>query len=124
MKQRLIILSRNTLILLGIGVLYAVFYSISGVGIPCVFKLITGLSCPGCGVSRMCMSIIHLDFRSAFRYNMAVFCLLPFFIVTAGRLIYVYIKYGSKKDKYADVAIWIMIGILVIFGIVRNIIHV
>ena len=31
------------------GCAYAAFYRITGIGIPCLFRLITGFKCPGCG---------------------------------------------------------------------------
>ena len=33
--------------------------------IPCVFNLITGYYCPGCGITRMFISIYKLDFYQA-----------------------------------------------------------
>lgn len=112
---------RIALILLGIGALYALFVHVTGVGIPCPINLVTGLKCPGCGVSRMCMALIRLDFKSAFKYNAAILCLLPLMAAVLVRYIYVYIKYGRIKDKYADGAVWFMIAVLLIFGILRNI---
>ena len=83
MKKR----AKNVLILFGIiiavGIIYIVFNSLTGIGIPCVFHLITGLNCPGCGVSRMIISIINLDFEAAFRYNAALFVLSPVFLILA-----------------------------------------
>ncbi len=111
----------GALILLVVGALYAFFMTFTHIGIPCVFNLITGLKCPGCGVSRMCLALIRLDFKAAFRANAAIFCLLPMMAVTAGRLIYVYIKYGRRCDKAAQISIYCMIVILVVFGVMRNI---
>ena len=112
---------RTALILSGIGALYALFVLVTGVGIPCPFHLITGLKCPGCGVSRMALSIIKLDFAAAFHYNAAIFCLLPLMAATAGRYAYVYIRYGRLKDKAANISAYFMIAVLVVFGVLRNI---
>lgn len=35
----------------------------------CPFKMITGLSCPGCGIQRAIHAMIHGDFTGAIRYN-------------------------------------------------------
>lgn len=35
----------------------------------CAFKLITGLSCPGCGIQRAVYAFMHGEFREAVRYN-------------------------------------------------------
>ena len=41
------------------GLLYAVFVKWSGIAIPCLFHLVTGLKCPGCGVTQMCVALLH-----------------------------------------------------------------
>ena len=46
------------------------------IGIPCIFHELTGLYCPGCGITRMFFAIIELKFYDAFRYNPLVFILL------------------------------------------------
>ena len=109
------------LILVGIGAAYAVFYRLTGFGIPCVFHLITGLECPGCGSTRMLVSMTKLEFAEAFHYNPAIFCMLPLMTAVAARYIYLYIKYGRIRDKWADRAVWAMIAVLLVFGVLRNI---
>jgi len=37
--------------------------------LPCIFKVITGCSCPTCGSTRMVSSLINLDILSAFYWN-------------------------------------------------------
>ena len=108
------------LTVLAVGALYAVFLRVTGIFIPCVFRLVTGLLCPGCGVSAMCLSIIKLDFSAAFHYNPVLFCLLPALAATAARYVYVYIKKGTVRDKWADRAVWAMIAVLLAWGVVRN----
>lgn len=50
--------------------------------IGCVFKLVTGLSCPGCGMTRAWLSAFRLDFSAAFAYH-PLFWVVPFAIVVA-----------------------------------------
>ncbi len=107
--------------LLLIGILYALLCSRLGFGIPCPFHLVTGLQCPGCGVSRMCLAILHLDFSGAWQANPAVFALLPLGLAVAADLVQRYIRQGVICPKgWSKVALWGMIAILVIFGICRN----
>lgn len=35
----------------------------------CPFKLITGLSCPGCGIQRAIYALLHGEFAEAIKYN-------------------------------------------------------
>ena len=37
--------------------------------IPCVFFSITGVECPGCGMTRAILSAFKLDFKEAFYYH-------------------------------------------------------
>ena len=122
MAQRRNKVIRIALILFGIGALYALIIRLTGIGIPCPIRRLTGTMCPGCGTTRMMMSILKLDFASAFRYNSAVFCMIPLMAATAARYSYVYIKTGKVRDRFADIAVWFMIGVLLVFGVVRNIV--
>ena len=47
----------------------------------CLFHKITGLYCPGCGVTRMLDAIFHFSFYQAFRYNPLAFVLLVLFVI-------------------------------------------
>lgn len=92
-----------------------------GIALPCIFYKITGLYCPGCGATRLCINLIHLDFYKAFRSNQATFLMLPLLAAILGRRIYCYIKYGkSKNEKWMTVSAVIALVILIIFGILRN----
>lgn len=84
----------------------------------CPFYKITNLYCPGCGITRMCLSIFKGDFHQAFRYNPLLFTLIPvaiFFMInhfTAYKLM----KKSTQEKLYIA-----LIVILVLFGILRNI---
>lgn len=44
--------------------------------LPCPIKFVTGISCPGCGMTRALVSAIRLDFAAAFHYH-PLWILLP-----------------------------------------------
>lgn len=107
--------------LLLVGCAYAIFVSLTGLAIPCVFHLVTGLQCPGCGVSRMCVSLLHLDFAAAWGYNPALLCLLPFGIAVAADVFVRYVRCGCKRPhRWANVLLWLMLAALLLFGVWRN----
>lgn len=111
------------LIILSVFLAYALFCNYTGFGIPCLFNLITGLKCPGCGITKMCLSLLRFDFKSAFNYNPAILILFPFFVLIFLRAMYVYIKNGDLNlGKAFDIIIYIIITVLIIFGIFRNIV--
>lgn len=87
------------------------------VGIPCLFHKFTGLLCPGCGITRMILAILHLDFKSAFRYNQVVFIFSPIILYVS------WLKSENYKlSLIENIVVYIILIILLIFGIIRNII--
>lgn len=120
-RRRLTLLLAYFLAFIAAGCMYAVFVNATGKGIPCIFNSLTGLKCPGCGMTRMCLSILKLDFRSAWQYNPAVFSVLPLLAVAFFDMAVRYVKTGTKKpDKPATALLTFSAAVLVVFGIVRN----
>ena len=78
---------------------YFFVYKYTGLSIQCPIHYMTGLYCPGCGITRMLFAIIKLDFYQAFRYNPLVFILLPFIIFYIFDLIHSKI---TKKELYTN----------------------
>lgn len=74
-------LLKKTIVTLVILTAYYIFVRLTGFSIPCLFREITGLKCPGCGISRMCMHLAQLEFGEAFLCNPLMFLLLPVFAV-------------------------------------------
>ena len=58
-----------------IVVAYAMLFAL---GMTCPIKLVLGISCPGCGMSRAYLSALRLDFAAAFSYHPLWFLLFPF----------------------------------------------
>ncbi|MCQ2484835.1 MAG: DUF2752 domain-containing protein [Clostridia bacterium] len=109
--------------LIALGCAYLLIYLKSGFAIPCVFHLITGLQCPGCGTTRMLASLVRLDFRSAWHYNPVVLAMSPMIVCIIIRDTVQWIKNGrTKSSKIENYILYVMFAVLVIFGIVRNII--
>lgn len=48
--------------------------------VTCIFKQVTGISCPSCGMTRAFYSILKLDFLGAFQYNILSIPLFVFII--------------------------------------------
>ena len=109
-------------ILLFVGLAYYVFVSLTNIGIPCPIRLITGFQCPGCGISRMLMSLVRLDIAAAFQYNPVVLLTLPIILFFVIRSDIDYVRTGKNSlDRYQP--IWIAeLVILLVFGVIRNIV--
>lgn len=50
--------------------------------IGCVFRLMTGIPCPGCGMTRAWLAALRLDFAAAFAYH-PLFWMVPIVFVLA-----------------------------------------
>lgn len=107
--------------LLVMGAAVCVFLAQYGIGIPCMFHLVTGFYCPGCGVSRMGIALLHGDIRAAWHYNPVILSMLPLLFVLGCRFLTRYIKTGSMQAKKGENAIiYAMIAVLLVFGVLRN----
>ena len=121
LKARLREIIKKYAILLGIGLAYLIFVLIAGFGIPCIFHLITGLQCPGCGISRMFVSLAKLDFVSAFKYNSFVFITGPFLLAYVIANEIKYIVTGNNKMGKWEIFLWVESALAIAFGVLRNI---
>lgn len=112
----------NYAAVLAAGLLYALLVTTTGLSIPCVFRLITGYLCPGCGVTGMCLRLMRLDFAGAWRSNPAIMALLPLGGAVAVDLSVRYVRSGvARPGRSSTAAMLFMIVTLLIFGLLRNI---
>jgi len=63
----------------------------------CVFKLVTGIPCPGCGMGRATLEIIKGHFGSSFMYN--ILC-IPFTLAIIISLIWLIIDLFHRKETF------------------------
>lgn len=121
MRCRLINVAKEACTVLGAGLLYAAFIALSGWMIPCPVRLVTGLRCPGCGITHVFLGLLHLDFHAAWAANPFVFVLVPM-----GLLYYLYrsvryIRTGSRSfTRQENVLLLAAAAAAVVFGILRN----
>lgn len=100
---------------------YAALVRGLGYGIPCVFHALTGLLCPGCGVTRMGTCLLRGDLLGAFAQNPVVFVLLP--VMGAVALIHLgrYVKTGERAAPRWEGRCWMALAaVLVLWGVARN----
>ena len=108
-------------VIFGIALAYLIFVLCTGLGIPCVFHAITKLECPGCGVTRMLISIVKLDFVSAFWYNPFLFVTGPFLIAYLIACEVKFIKHGNRNMGKWQIFMYVELALALLYGILRNI---
>ena len=107
--------------LLTAGICYGAVVSKIGFGIPCLFRLITGLQCPGCGITHMALCLMHGDLSGAFHANAMVLTLLPVGGILAAKVTLRYLKTGNRQlTRWENRTVIGMIVLLIGFGVVRN----
>lgn len=110
---------RDIIVLIVIFLIYTVLIISFDIGIPCVFYEITGLYCPGCGITRLCLSLFEGDIYQAFRYNPIIFIDLPILFILF--VLNIFLKKNKNIKKITDVIIIFLATITIIFGVIRNI---
>lgn len=105
------------------GCLYALFVVRTGLAIPCIFHLVTGYQCPGCGVTRMCVALLQMDFAKAYASNPVLFVLTPIMVLVFLPYVAGYVRNGRwEMNRLQNVVLYLCIVVLIGFGIFRNII--
>lgn len=96
------------------GVLYLkVFIPVTGIHIPCIFRQITGLYCPGCGMTRASLALLNGDIYQSFRSNILIFIIVPLLIIF-------YLLEKNDKLKESRFLMGFMVAITIVFGVLRN----
>lgn len=89
----------------------------------CPFRLVTGLSCPGCGFQRAMHAALHGRWAEAAGYNLFLTLALPYLalVFTAE-----YLMRGQRRDRFLRViagppALAVYVALFIAWGIVRNV---
>ena len=79
----------------------------------CLFRHITGIPCPGCGMTRAQLAALRLDFRAAFWYHPLWFLPLP---LLAGQFLFPNGLFRNKKWN-TGLSIVLLILVVGVYGI-------
>src|SRR6201988_4069648 len=87
MYRRSTVIAIWSLLLAGSIYLYVFEPGKTGFFPPCMFRALTGLTCPGCGSTRALHQILHGHFVAAFMLN-------PLFLLAIPLLLYALLRYS------------------------------
>ena len=88
LKARILIFILFNILL--ITLLYNIPINSKDVNTICIYKNITGKDCWNCGMTRAFLSILHLDFYTAYQFNNKVIIVFPLIV---GNYLYGWYKY-------------------------------
>ncbi|MBQ8768479.1 MAG: DUF2752 domain-containing protein [Oscillospiraceae bacterium] len=119
MKRKMVVLGIS-LGILAVGALLA-YLVYTGLQIPCLFRSVTGLLCPGCGNTRATLALLRLDFKAVLRYNLSyplqILYILRLYLVCAEN----YIRGGRfayhTKPDWVDIS---CLSLLLVWTVIRN----
>ena len=108
-------------LILAAGLGYAAWVRATGLGVPCPFHALTGLYCPGCGITRCLSALLQGSWQAALRSNAAIVALAPLFVWLGWAAARSYLASGSVRlTKRQNVAVYAAIAVLAAFGVARN----
>lgn len=87
------------------------------ISIPCPILSLTGYYCPGCGISRLVLSLFSGHIYQAFRWNPFVFLLLVIFF---GYVVISTITHKYVDKKIVSKILFVVIILLIGYGVLRN----
>ena len=99
------------------GLLYLGFVLLTGVGIPCPVRTLTGghIKCPGCGISTMCVALVRFDIPGAIEAHPVIFILLPLWLTAIAFWLF------DRYKEFRSVTVKASIAALLVFCVLRNI---
>lgn len=118
---RLLLVGAVTLCLLGALIGYGVIMKQTGQGIPCLIRSLTGLRCPGCGLSHALASLLSGDVRAALGHHL----LFPLYVVWAAwtylGTVIPYLRGRPLRPGGPPVAVHVAVLIAaVVYTVIRN----
>lgn len=121
MQRRLFHVLRTVGLLILLGLLYALWGSLTRLWLPCPFHLLTGLDCPGCGVTRMCLALLRLDLSAAWAANPGMLVLSPLLLGLLSWHAVTYIRTGNRHFTRGQTFLcWTLVGLFFLHGLLRN----
>ncbi len=86
----------------------------------CLFHALTGLNCPGCGMTRALYALLHGNLRLALKDNALFVASLAALAVWSARLVFLKLKNQPAIFNLPPNFLWAFLVIAIVFAVVRN----
>lgn len=101
------------------GLLYTILIHMTGFSLPCLIHQFTGIYCPGCGMTRAALSLMHGHLWTSLRQNAMIPPLLIVWVIISIGAFFNVPKF-CRNQKFLNSFLFVCAGILIVFGIIRN----
>lgn len=125
MKKRAVKISFATAAASALLLLLLLVLKRYGLHLPCVVNVLSNgaLKCPTCGATRATMRLLEADIEGAVKYNPLIFFVWLYIIKFYSEFCLHYIRDGEFIKKRFDLFDAVGVGVFVLWGIIRNILH-
>jgi hypothetical protein len=86
----------------------------------CQFHRLTGLNCPGCGMTRALYALLHAEFFRALRDNALFILALAMLTVRAARFRWNTFRGRTNSEFFPVKFLWPLLVVAVAFTVLRN----
>lgn len=86
----------------------------------CLFHALTGLNCPGCGMTRALYALLHGNLRVALKDNALFILTLGALAVWAAQFVVRKIRHQPTTFNVPPKYLWLSLVIALVFAVVRN----
>ncbi|HEX2271570.1 MAG TPA: DUF2752 domain-containing protein [Pyrinomonadaceae bacterium] len=121
MYRRSTVVAIWSLIVAGAAYLFIFEPGKSGFFLPCLFRFLTGFTCPGCGATRALHQLLHGHFETAFMLNPLFLLAIPFLLFALIRYSVIVMRGGVPRPNALPAPyIYAIFFIILSFWIFRN----
>ena len=99
MYRRTTVIAIWSFLLAGAAYLFLFEPGKSGFFLPCIFRLLTGFTCPGCGSTRAMHQVLHGHFLAAFELNPLLLLAIPFLLFALLRYSVIVMRGGVPRHN-------------------------
>lgn len=107
-------------VIITLGTVYFILLQLTPFRLICPFQRLTGLACPGCGVTTMINRLFRLEFKEAVSENYAISLLFPVFAVIYSVKAIFDPKCLQNSGRLFNTIAWSAVVLLLMFGVIRN----
>jgi hypothetical protein len=86
----------------------------------CLFHTLTGLNCPGCGMTRALYALLHGNFPLALKDNALFVAAIAVLAIWSVRFVFLKLKSQPATFNVSPKFLWIFLVISIVFVVIRN----